>query len=242
MSVRIKTFRIENESAEAALNEYLQNKIVRHWATSYTESSGVWNILVAAEERENNREGGNERGTRVSTRTPRESGSLRESGNAREGGSSRNSDNSGRALRESQGRREPNPARQKAEPHTIDLPDSDMPLYEAMRVWRNSRAREERIKPFTLFNNKQLEEVVKAKPKTDEALRGIIIDMSDEHYQKHKGELLGFIEGAARLDLGSQNLAETMPNRDGGSNDGNTNASGGETKEKAEVNASQDAA
>src|SRR4051812_37652937 len=39
MDLQTKTFRIQGEAGERALNDFLAGKIVRHWATSYSPSS-----------------------------------------------------------------------------------------------------------------------------------------------------------------------------------------------------------
>jgi len=75
MDLQIKTFRIQSEADERALNEFLVGKFIRHWGTSYTPAgggvidavthalggaattdtatSGVWNVLLAYEIRQN---------------------------------------------------------------------------------------------------------------------------------------------------------------------------------------------
>jgi superfamily II DNA helicase RecQ len=84
------------------------------------------------------------------------------------------------------------PERERVE-HVPDLSSEQMPLYEAIRKWRNTRAREENIKPYILFNNKQLEDLVKAKPNDPDALKTIVADMSPEHFEKYSGEIVGMI-------------------------------------------------
>jgi superfamily II DNA helicase RecQ len=84
------------------------------------------------------------------------------------------------------------PERERTE-HIPDLSSEQMPLYEAIRKWRNTRAREENIKPYVLFNNKQLEDLVKAKPNDPDALKTIVADMSPEHFEKYSGEIVGMI-------------------------------------------------
>jgi superfamily II DNA helicase RecQ len=75
--------------------------------------------------------------------------------------------------------------------HIPDLSAELMPLYEDIRKWRNQRAREEKVKPYLFFNNKQLEDLVKAKPDDLSALKAIVADMSPEHFEKYGNELLG---------------------------------------------------
>ena len=84
------------------------------------------------------------------------------------------------------------PERERTE-HIPDLTAEQMPLYEVIRRWRNTRAREENIKPYVLFNNKQLEDLVKAKPGSADTLKTIVTDMSPEHFEKYSGEIVGML-------------------------------------------------
>ena len=77
--------------------------------------------------------------------------------------------------------------------HVPELPAEDMPLYENIRKWRNTVAREEKIKPYILFNNKQLEDLVKSKPKDADSLKAITTDLTPEHFEKYGNELLGLV-------------------------------------------------
>ena len=81
--------------------------------------------------------------------------------------------------------------------HVPELPAEDLPLYENIRKWRNTVAREEKIKPYILFNNKQLEDLVKSKPKDSDALKAIASDISPEHFEKYGNELLGLVSAGA---------------------------------------------
>lgn len=74
-----------------------------------------------------------------------------------------------------------------------DLSPEQVPLYETIRRWRNTRAREENIKPYVLFNNKQLEDIVKARPADTETLKSIVPDMNPEHFEKYSGEIVGML-------------------------------------------------
>lgn len=91
------------------------------------------------------------------------------------------------------------PVREKKEPkmeHVPDLAPEQMGLYENIRKWRNQQAREEKVKPYVLFNNKQLEDIVKAKPADVDALKALASDMSPEHLEKYGNELLGVISAS----------------------------------------------
>jgi superfamily II DNA helicase RecQ len=100
-------------------------------------------------------------------------------------------------------RREPR-MQQRMEPrkperieHVPELPAEDLPLYENIRKWRNTVAREEKIKPYILFNNKQLEDLVKTKPKDTESLKAITPDITPEHFEKYGNELLGLVSAGS---------------------------------------------
>jgi len=83
--------------------------------------------------------------------------------------------------------------------HVPELPAEDLPLYENIRKWRNTVAREEKIKPYILFNNKQLEDLVKSKPKDADSLKAITTDITPEHFQKYGNELLGLVSAGAAV-------------------------------------------
>ncbi len=196
MDVKIKTFRILSSADEQALNEFLNGKIVRHWGTTYetTAEGGSWNVFLAYEIRMNeNRNTGNERGDRRDDRrdAPRGLALHNRDGRPNE---RRNDDR-------------PAPREQKEKPPREDyvpqIAEADQPLFEAVRKWRNARAKEERIKPFTLFNNKQLEAIVNAKPATTESLHALAPDMEPRLWDRYQNELIGFIEAAATVNGGT---------------------------------------
>lgn len=51
--------------------------------------------------------------------------------------------------------------------------DADMPLFNAMRDWRNERAKKEGIPVYVISNNTELAHIVTEKPKSLNALRAI---------------------------------------------------------------------
>jgi superfamily II DNA helicase RecQ len=168
MALQIKTFRLTDAEGEAAVGTFLQGKRVHHWQSSF--SGGEWNILIAYDDE---------------IRRPER--------DHRDGGRDRDRD-----------RREPRMTGQRMETrkpermeHVPELPAEDLPLYENIRKWRNTVAREEKIKPYILFNNKQLEDLVKTKPKDSDALKAIASDISPEHFEKYGNELLGLVSGGA---------------------------------------------
>jgi superfamily II DNA helicase RecQ len=90
--------------------------------------------------------------------------------------------------------------KEKKEPkmeHTPDLPAELLPLYDDIRKWRNQRAREEKVKPYVLFNNKQLEDLVKNKPSDLDTLKPYVADMSSEYFEKYGNELLGALHSGS---------------------------------------------
>lgn len=170
MALSIKTFRITDAASEEAVNHFLQNKRVHHWEASYAgdPSLGVWNLLLAYEE-EHRRNERNERGDRE---RPMQSANRR------------NEPRSASAA----------PARMDTPP---DIPKESMAMYENIRKWRNQVARDEKIKPYILFNNKQLEDLVKTPPTTTESLKAVASDMSPELFEKYSNQLIGLISAAA---------------------------------------------
>lgn len=170
MALSIKTFRITDAAGEDAVNQFLQNKRVHHWEASYNgdPSLGMWNLLIAYEE-DHRRPERNDRGDRE------------------------------RSMQGSGRRMEPRPAaaapaRMETPP---DVPKELMGMYENVRKWRNQVARDEKIKPYVLFNNKQLEDMVKAPPTTSEALKAVASDMTPELFGKYSNQLLGLISAAS---------------------------------------------
>jgi superfamily II DNA helicase RecQ len=102
-----------------------------------------------------------------------------------------------RDRREPRSMGRPEPRKPERMEHAPELPAEDLPLYENIRKWRNTVAREEKIKPYILFNNKQLEDLVKTKPKDAESLKAITSDITPEHFEKYGNELLGLVSAGA---------------------------------------------
>ena len=191
---RVRTFQIQNSADEEALNTFLAGKAVRHWAVNFTPSAslpssdgsplvlGVWNVFVAYNDREPEARGHDQQG-RHERFTPLQ---KKYSGQ-----------NSGREQAPSPAVAEKRAeARKPVESYKPEVADHDFPLFESIRTWRNSRAREERVKPFTFFNNRQLEQIVTAKPADAPALKDIAADMDPRLWEKYHKELLGFIDAA----------------------------------------------
>ena len=198
MDLQIKTFRIQGEADEQALNQFLAGKIVRHWDTTLTPASGAdspggWNVFIAYEIRQNEaRAGGQSR---------QDAPALRRAGTQ-----------DGRRNDAPQDRREPKPVREKAprEEYQPQIPEKDLPLYEAVRKWRNARARDERVKPFELFNNRTLESLVTTKPTSSTDLKALVPEMEPRLWERYGNELLGFMEAAGATG-GSADVTNAAP-------------------------------
>ncbi|HYM20496.1 MAG TPA: HRDC domain-containing protein [Candidatus Kapabacteria bacterium] len=177
MALQIKTFRITDSASEEVVNSFLTGKRVHHWEAAYSgdPSLGIWNILVAYEEdnrRDEHRRMDNRGDNRGDHRGQRQGGDRRSS----------------------EPRREVAPKMEHTPP---DVPEALMGRYENIRKWRNQVARDEKVKPYVLFNNKQLEDIVKAPPAGIEALKTIVPDMSGDLFDKYGNQLLGLVSATA---------------------------------------------
>jgi superfamily II DNA helicase RecQ len=192
MAVRVKSFRITSETDETEMNRFLEGKMIRQWSADHAENG--WHVLIAydnareerPQERANDRNKKTDRNDRTNDRGERN----------QRNGNDRNDRSSERGNGAAHMEARPPKEKREREPQVIDVPESDMPLYEAVRKWRNARAREADVKPFQLFNNKQLESLVKAKPASGDELRAILTDMEPATFDRYQHELLGFIQGA----------------------------------------------
>ena len=61
---------------------------------------------------------------------------------------------------------------QAAKPEKV-FESSNTVAFEALRQWRSAKAREENVPPYVVANNSELEEIIKANPKTPEQLEAI---------------------------------------------------------------------
>jgi ATP-dependent DNA helicase RecQ len=174
MALQIKTFRVSDSDGEQAVNTFLAGKRVHHWEASYggDPSLGMWNLLVAYEEDH-----------------------YRER-NDRDG---RDRDRGERPRRMEQRPAEPRKA-PRIEHAAPEIPSELIPLYENIRKWRNQIARDEKIKPYILFNNKQLEDLVKTPPTDTESLKKIVPDMNDDLFSKYSNQVLGLFSAAAPVE------------------------------------------
>jgi len=213
--LQVKTFRIRDEAGERSLNEFLAGKVVRHWSATFApdaaaspsiaqaigevlksggssdseehSDTGTWNVFIAYELRMNE------------PRHDRQEQPSR-SGKQLETRGGRNSERRERPMHDQKPReRMERPEKPPREDYQPQIPEADKPVFEAVRKWRNARAREERVKPFAFFNNRQLEEVVKTKPRDEAALRALVPDMEPPLWERYHNELLGFMEASASV-------------------------------------------
>jgi hypothetical protein len=207
--IQIKTFQIQNDTDEQSVNEFLAGKTVRHWSASFAPSNslpsadgspivlGVWNVFVAYENRPpadsrpaQSMDHGRQYAAGGQPRKFAERSSSTDRSSADRSSADRPSINPRQSA--------PAPKADKVvtEDYKPQIADADFPLFDAVRKWRNTRAREARVKPYSFFNNRQLEELVTAKPDNTDALRTIVTDMEPGLWDKYQNELLAFVETA----------------------------------------------
>ncbi len=215
MAVRVKSFRVTNEAEENEVNQFLENKVVRHWGTQFSGDpiNGIWHLFVAFEERHEQPErrtprageGKNDRGDR-GDRNDRDDRRDRNDRGDRNDRNDRN-DRGPRDAKNDRGPKRDGPREKPPRPdHVVDVSQEDMPLYEAIRKWRNGIAKDKDLKPFSLFNNRQLQAIVKEKPQSDEALKPLLPEIAPELFEKYHNELLGLLSGAASNSAGSNGV------------------------------------
>jgi superfamily II DNA helicase RecQ len=93
-------------------------------------------------------------------------------------------------------RRPETPKAPRIEHAAPEIASELLPLYENIRKWRNQIARDEKIKPYILFNNKQLEDLVKTPPADLDSLKTTVPDMNDDLFGKYGNQLLGLFSAA----------------------------------------------
>ncbi len=64
------------------------------------------------------------------------------------------------------------PKRPRSDPRA-SLAEPDQALFDQIRAWRNSRAEAEGVPPYVVCTNRQLAEIVRTRPDSLTALRGI---------------------------------------------------------------------
>jgi superfamily II DNA helicase RecQ len=89
------------------------------------------------------------------------------------------------------------PGPQRDESWRASLSEADWPLFNTLRGWRGERAKQEGIPPYVICNNRQLAEVVSARPATLAAL-GRIEGFGNAKLKKYGQDLLSLIAGEAQ--------------------------------------------
>jgi HRDC domain len=198
---RVKTFQIQSSADEEALNTFLAGKAVRHWSVNFTPSTslpstdgspleiGVWNVFVAYHDRDSDSRSPDPQNRQGRFAPPLQRKNSSQNSSRMMGHAGDHAPAPGIAEKRAE-------ARKPVESYKPEVADQDFPLFESIRTWRNSRAREERVKPFTFFNNRQLEQIVTAKPADAPTLKDIAADMDPRLWEKYHKELLGFIDAA----------------------------------------------
>lgn len=69
----------------------------------------------------------------------------------------------------------------------------DTPLYKALRQYRLDKSREEKVKPYFIYNNAQMEELIKCMPKTLDEIKEIP-GFGDVKCQKYGADILSIID------------------------------------------------
>ncbi len=72
------------------------------------------------------------------------------------------------------------------------LTEDDWPLFNTLRSWRGEHAKKEGIPPYVICNNRQLAELLKARPRTLAAL-GRIEGFGEGKLKKYGKDLLAFL-------------------------------------------------
>ena len=83
------------------------------------------------------------------------------------------------------------------------LQEEDMPLFNTLRTWRNETSKQEGIPPYVICTNRQLAQIVVAKPQSIHAL-GEIKGVGEGKLKKYGGHILALMPkvdgGAERKD------------------------------------------
>jgi ATP-dependent DNA helicase RecQ len=97
------------------------------------------------------------------------------------------------------------------------LRDEDMPLYNTLRKWRSERSKREGIPPYIICNNKELAEVVRARPTTPGAL-GRVEGFGKAKLERYGEDLLALLAHAPQPAAEPALTPETLPAEEGETN------------------------
>lgn len=84
----------------------------------------------------------------------------------------------------------------RADPAGV-LSESDRVLYNTLREWRSSQAREDGVPPYVIFNNRELVELVVRKPDSPTALSNVN-GIGKKKVERYGSLVLAVLHGAAR--------------------------------------------
>lgn len=87
------------------------------------------------------------------------------------------------------------------------LERGDWPLFNTLREWRGQRAKEEGFPPYVICTNKQLAELVHARPQTLSKL-GEIEGFGKAKLKKYGKEILSYLKSADREEPADHPLTE----------------------------------
>lgn len=77
-----------------------------------------------------------------------------------------------------------------------EVPDADQPLYQALKHWRNDRAKREGRPAYILFTNSQLAAVARAHPRSPAAL-GALPGIGEGKVREYGEEVLALVRTVA---------------------------------------------
>lgn len=90
----------------------------------------------------------------------------------------------------------PAEAQQRDESWRDLLTEEDWPLFNTLRAWRGERSKQDGIPPYVICNNRQLAEIIKARPGTMAAL-GQIDGIGEAKLKKYGQAMLALIAGGS---------------------------------------------
>ena len=74
------------------------------------------------------------------------------------------------------------------------LTEEDWPLFKTLRAWRGERAKQDGIPPYVICNNRQLAEIIKARPRTMAEL-GQLDGIGEAKLKNYGNDILALIAG-----------------------------------------------
>lgn len=110
---------------------------------------------------------------------------------------------------------EPRPAAEpadapRARTPRIDLSTEELPAFETLRDWRRRRAHKDGVPPYVIATNRELAAVVRARPLTATALRGVE-GFGEAKVAKYGDDILARLGAPARSDASATNGVPAAP-------------------------------